>query len=335
MLAAAALALCAWSAAARAEGTAIVDATVEAAGDGALSDTEQRELVAHIRSVGRRGFLYEVVRPAPGARRLFLYGTIHLGRSGSEPFNGPLFDALRGSQRIALEADPSDGAQTRSLAMELGRYGPGDALDRHLSPELLRRVTAFGERHHMTQDQLLRIRPWLLAEMIALTDFADAGFDASMGGEYYLVGFARGMKTPIVEIEGLAAQLHLLAGLPDDLQAAQLDESLSEYDRGTSRDESRKLFALWLDGDAARGDAMVADLHREAEGKRFERYFVDVLIDARNRRMADTAERFLERPGNTFFAVGALHLFGDAGLVREFERRGYRVADLQAGMRAR
>ena len=45
--------------------------------------------------------------------------------------------------------------------------------------------------------------------------------------------------------------------------------------------------------------------------------------------MADRAENYLERTGNAFFAVGALHLFGDTGLLRELARRGYQVVDLQ------
>ena len=134
---------------------------------------------------------------------------------------------------------------------------------------------------------------------------------------------------PVLEIEGLAAQLRMLSTLPDAMQNAQLDEALSDVDSQRSRDDSLALFDLWLQGDAVAGDALVDDLHREASGKVFERYFVEALIDRRNHAMADAAEGYLALPGNTFFAVGSLHLFGTAGLVRELERRGYRVLDLQ------
>ena len=134
---------------------------------------------------------------------------------------------------------------------------------------------------------------------------------------------------PIVEIEGLESQLRLLAGLPDALQTAQLEVALAELDSGEAQMQSKELFSLWMKGDATAGDAIVAQMHRDVEGKAFERYFVETLIDQRNRSMADKGENYLERPGNTFFAVGALHLFGEAGLIREFRRRGYRVVDLQ------
>lgn len=298
----------------------------------APTDAQMRAVVAQIEAVGRRGFLYEVSRPAAdglAGKKLFLYGTMHLGRAGSEPFNGPVFAALRQSSRLALEADPSDGESTQQLALRLGQYDGTDNLRRHLSPDLMARVKAFGERHGMPLDRLTRFKPWLLANMIALAGVAGTGLDASMGSEMYLAGFARGMGLPVVEIEGVAAQLRLLAGLPESLQTAQLEEALAELDSGKAQAISRKLFALWLKGDEAAGDAIVAQMHRDAKGKAFERYFVETLIDRRNRTMADKGENYLERAGNTFFAVGALHLFGDAGLIREFRRRGYRVVDLQ------
>lgn len=310
--------------------------TTAATAQASLTDAQKSEVLAQIEAVGRRGFLYEVSKPAvrgsgdgAAGKKLFLYGTMHLGRVGSEPFNGPVFAALRQSSRLALEADPSDARNTQELALRLGQYEANDSLQEHVSPALMARVKAFGERNGMPPDRIARFRPWLLANMVVLTDVAGAGLDPAMGSEMYLTGFARGLGLPVIEIEGLASQLHLLADLPETLQNAQLEEALAELDSGKAQTQSKELFTLWLTGDKTAGDAIVAQMHREANDKAFERYFVDTLIDRRNRAMADKAEKYLERAGNTFFAVGALHLFGDAGLINEFERRGYRVIDLQ------
>lgn len=297
-----------------------------------LSDVQRNEVLARIEAVGRRGFLYEVSSPATDVRagkKLFLYGTMHLGRAGSEPFNGPVIGALRQSHRMALEADPSDGATTQQIALQLGQYDASDALDRHIPPALMARVSAFGETHGVPPERVARFRPWLLANMVVLTDVAGAGLDPAMGSEMYLAGFARASRMQVVEIEGLESQLRLFAALPEALQNAQLEEAFAEKDRGESQAQTLALFDLWMRGDADAGDAIVAEMRRDAGDKLFERYFMDTLIDRRNRTMADKAEHYLERPGNTFFAVGALHLFGDSGLVRELRRRGYRVIDLQ------
>jgi uncharacterized protein YbaP (TraB family) len=302
-----------------------------------ITAAEQQRLLDQIDTVGRRGFLYEVSRPsgtAGAAQHLFLYGTIHLGRVGSEPFNRPVVAALRQSRRLALEADPTDDTTARRLALQLGRYAEGDDLQRHVPAALMARVRAFGERNGLAAGDIARFKPWLLANMVTLRDFGDIGLDPALGSELYLSGFARASRMPIVEIEGMEAQLRLLAGLPDALQAAQLEEALQEIDDraaadGSERHEGKALFDLWLHGDRQAGDAFVDALHREAAGKAFGNYFVRALIDERDRTMADKAEAFLALPGNTFFAVGSLHLFGPAGLLAEMQRRGYRVVDLQ------
>lgn len=304
-----------------------------------LTQAQRHDLLAHIDAVGRRGFLYEVSRPpkaaAPAARKLYLYGTIHLGRVGSEPFNGPVLTALRQSGQLVLEADPTDSASTQALAMQLGRYADDDGLQHHVSPALMARVRAFGEKNGMPPDHVARFKPWLLANMVALTEMSGAGLDPALGSELYLAGFARSRRMPILEVEGVEAQLHMLASLPDAMQTAQLDEALTEVGSAESQAQSKALFDLWFDGDGPAGDTLIAEMHRDAGDRLFERYFVETLIDQRNRLMADKAEGYLEKPGNTFFAVGSLHLFGEAGLLSEFRRRGYRVVDLQPPLAAR
>lgn len=261
-------------------------------------------------------------------KRLFLYGTIHVGRLDSEPFNRPVLEALRASRRLALEADPSDDATTRQLALRFGQYAADDGLGRHVPAALLARVAAFGERHGLSRERVERLRPWLLANMVTARQTDGATLDADLGTELYLVGFARGAGLPIVEIEGLEAQLRLLAGSPDAVQAAQLDEALGDRSLDAN-DDGEALFEVWRSGDVAAAERIVDAMHGDAADTVVDRYVVETLIDARDRRMADAAERDYALPGNTFFAVGALHLFGERGLVCELQRRGYRVTDLQ------
>ena len=293
---------------------------------------DRTALFDRIESTGRRGFLYEVSRSAEGGampRRLYLYGTIHIGREDTLPFNRAVLAALKTSTRLALEADPSDAAHAERLVHRLGIYPAGDGLERHVPATLVARAAATGSRHGLAADRLARFKPWMLANLLVVIDTVGAGLNPGMGSEMLLAGYAHGARMPIVEIEGIEAQLKLFNALPDALQEAQLDEALSEIESGTLRTQSNALFALWSAGNAAAAEQLARDLHRDAAGKRFESYFVESLIDARNLTMADAAERYMAQDGTTFFAVGTLHLFGERGLIREFERRGYAVRDLQ------
>lgn len=52
--------------------------------------------------------------------------------------------------------------------------------------------------------------------------------------------------------------------------------------------------------------------------------FVERVVNERNTRMAERMQPRLKE-GGTFIAVGALHLFGDRGVLSLLERRGWRV----------
>jgi len=60
--------------------------------------------------------------------------------------------------------------------------------------------------------------------------------------------------------------------------------------------------------------------------------FETILLDERNAIMAERAAPLLNE-GNSFIAVGALHLVGETGLVEQFRRMGYRVTKVEEEQR--
>ena len=58
------------------------------------------------------------------------------------------------------------------------------------------------------------------------------------------------------------------------------------------------------------------------------RWFDEELLDRRNRKMVERAERLIRRQP-TLVAVGAMHLGRDSGLVAGLRARGFRVERLR------
>jgi hypothetical protein len=58
--------------------------------------------------------------------------------------------------------------------------------------------------------------------------------------------------------------------------------------------------------------------------KRVRAVLMQRLLDERNIRMADRADVLLKN-GRAFIAVGALHLYGERGVLALLANRGYRV----------
>jgi uncharacterized protein YbaP (TraB family) len=64
-----------------------------------------------------------------------------------------------------------------------------------------------------------------------------------------------------------------------------------------------------------------------------ERAQFDRLVTARNASMAEKIDRLLQDGRFYLIAVGALHYFGESGLVEELRARGYTVTAIDAGRR--
>lgn len=79
---------------------------------------------------------------------------------------------------------------------------------------------------------------------------------------------------------------------------------------------ARDLAGLWRISEESGGEGAAA--------KRLRAVFAHRLLEERNVRMAERSEARL-REGGAFIAVGALHLYGDAGMLSLLERRGWRV----------
>jgi len=79
---------------------------------------------------------------------------------------------------------------------------------------------------------------------------------------------------------------------------------------------ARDLAGLWRISEQSGGDG--------AEAKRLRAIFTRRLLEDRNIRMAERSEARLKE-GGALIAVGALHLYGDAGILSLLEKRGYRV----------
>jgi uncharacterized protein YbaP (TraB family) len=314
-------------------------------------DTFSAAFGERIAATPKRGFLYRVVRAEPraggvaggasqvpteapteaptegAASLLYLYGTVHVGRAELFPINAAVATRLGQASRLALEADPANQASLARMVQATAFYPENDSLANHVPPELLARLPRMGQRYHLSMARMLHMRAWMLAQSFDVLELGRAGLSGGEGVEVILSEYARQRHVPVVEIEGFEQQLRLLSTEPPAVQQDELRESIDEIEDGQAARDAKALLDGWAQGDVAAIEASLAELRAE-EGP-FAHFMVEEILAARNQTMADRAEDYLREGGVTFFAVGALHLFSDQGLIAELARRGYRVEDEQ------
>jgi uncharacterized protein len=298
-------------------------ATLLGPGSGAQSPaapTAERSSVARpTESTSKRGLFYEV---SSGAGTVYLFGTLHVGKPDFYPLDPQVNRAFAASESVYLEVNLSDTALMQT-ASELATYHEGASLDRALPPSVMSKVDAAIKRYQLPRETAVRMKPWMLGQTLLLLEATRRGYDPTYATEMHLLGLAAAQRKEVRGLETLEEQLSIFDRLSEAGQQRFLEEILEAIDDPRMDSHLDALVNAWTHADA-RG--LADELARErSEGTPFAREVLPLLIDQRNRTMAERIAAIARSGRTTFVAVGALHLVGPDGITELLKGRGFRV----------
>jgi len=275
-----------------------------------------------------QGFVYRVTAPGDASgTTLYLYGTLHVGSAKSAELDQATRDLVAHSSRLALEIDPRNSTALSQALQTYARYPAGDSLQQHIPAALMEQTQKRAEELKLPVARIDQMRPWVAANLLAVLTLSNQGLDPRLGSETLLSAEAARAGVPVVEIEGASVQFKILGGAPEETQVDALRRTLDGLNDGRIANEAHQLLDAWSASDGTAIEKMLADLNQEPG--LFPHFMATELIAGRDRTMAESAVNDLKAGGTTFFAVGALHLFGDDGLINQLRQRGYTVAALR------
>lgn len=240
---------------------------------------------------------------------IYLFGTVHVLKPGTEWFKGGIKRAFDGSDELVLEIiEPEDPhAMAASMAhTALARDGLklSDRLDTDMRGKYQTAMAANGLPWQMFEP----FNPWMAGMALAVKPLEKLGYQAELGAEKTLTAAAKAAGKKIGALETVEQQLGYFAGLPMDSQVKFLNatvEGLPDMDK-----EFSSLIAHWQEGDP---DKLAAEMNESLEATP---ELAQVLLIQRNVNWAKWIKERLARPGTVFIAVGAGHLAGK-GSVQE------------------
>ena len=157
-----------------------------------------------------------------------------------------------------------------------------------------------------------RSRPWVTASTIEAMQMTVEGADASEPLDSKIIALAKANEVPIVPVETFDEQVELMNGLDINFDDDPEDEIESAETRA-------QMIALCYRGDTSSVDALL-------EGDKEEN---ELMLTKRNLAWFPKISEDLSK-GGTVVAVGALHMFGKKGLLKQAEHAGYRVTQLRS-----
>jgi uncharacterized protein len=257
-----------------------------------------------------------------GHATIYLFGTAHAVKPGSNWRSPALDAAIKASHRLWLEVQGSDDpAASRALVRRLG-VDPAAPLATRLSSEQNARLAAVLSRLGLPGSSVAPMKPWLAGLTIAMASIRSSGLDPRAGADVTLRDLAKAEGDAVDGFDTAEQQIRYLADLPEADQIAFLDDVLRRAAAGTIL--LMQVSQAWEAGDAGAIDRIL-----NAELKQRSPNLYRRLIVERNRRYADRIAHLLAGSEDQLVAVGIGHLVGRDSIQRMIEARGIKVRRLR------
>jgi uncharacterized protein len=267
---------------------------------------------AHAAQRFERGLLWKI--EGAGARPSHIFGTIHLDDRRVTRLPDAVAQSLDAADSFTMEVslEPGNVLQLANrMVFQDGRDLPGI-----IGRPMYERLTAASAKMGLPEEAMRMFRPWAAVLLLSMPRQNPEEILDNV-----LFRIAAQQKKPVHQLESVDEQVEAFEGLPEADQVAMLLHTLEHHDSLPQMRE--KLLDAYLQRDLA---AMwrISGEGGDDQSKRLRQSFMRRLLDERNTRMAERMQPRL-RAGNAFIAVGALHLYGENGLLSLLAQRGYQL----------
>jgi len=243
----------------------------------------------------------------------YLFGTVHLRATKVFGFLEAGLEKLEECQAVATEFN-LDEAKDQSTANALDLPEDYD-LQEYIGKKGFEKLAKiFLRQTGMPLDSFSSMHPFVLTSLLTQAILPDE-LRMSLDETIWHVG--KEMKKVPYGLESYESQIALIQKMPLKKQVKQLKDVVRNFKK--FKKSQHKLMSLYADGELQRLNKMAL---KQAKG------FRKVMVYNRNRDMVD---RFLEiaKKETLFAAVGAGHLPGQKGMLRELKKRGCKIKGLR------
>lgn len=268
-----------------------------------------------------RNFLWKAASEGAGKGAAYLLGSLHFGNQELYPLPVRIMDAYNASDVLVVEANvenTASGEPARKLATA-GTYADGSNLENHVKPATWQKTVEAANKVGITEEALRTQKPWMAALSLTAAALKSAGYDQSLGIDQSFIK-ENGIKKPLLEMESVDQQLTLFDAFSPQDQEQMLLQALQDFNKGP--EQFKQIIEAWKSGDVEAMDIVVRQSFDSGatSSKLFKTLFVD-----RNTAMTNKIDELLGDGRTYFIVIGAGHLGGEQGILKQLEQKGYTV----------
>ena len=261
------------------------------------------------------GRLWRITKP--GISDSYAFGTIHIADPRVATVPDAVAKILPNVRLLAMEIAPAELADGRFGDLEL--LDDGGRLEPLIGARAFAHVHADLSANGTPDDVVARLKPW--AAMMKLT-WGRSRSDVLTLDENLLAA-ARDRRLRFVSLESIDEQVAAFDSIPIASQVALLRNAVEHRDAIEALTEPT--IAAWRRGDLAELSRLPQRFARQHAG--MTPHYAELRRHIIKGRTVVMHHRLFMplRSGGVLVAIGALHLYGNAGLLAMLANDGYRV----------
>ncbi len=244
----------------------------------------------------------------------FIFGTIHSDDPRALAVLDHVYPVFDAAKNFTLEMDlnPRSGLMVAQAML----IDDGQTLPDLVGEVLYQKVLHIAVQHGLPKQAIKLLKPWAIMTVISVPKQQSDTFM-----DLILYEKAHQQNKKVVGLETPAEQIAVFDALKLEDQVTLLHNAVAEY--SGFDDMFNRLIELYqardLQAMLKMSDESIAD-----SGKHLADTLTQRLIISRNKTMVQRMLPLLST-GETFVAVGALHLPGEHGILQNLARKGYRI----------
>ncbi len=246
----------------------------------------------------------------------YLFGTIHLLCPADYIWTDAMKQSLAATGRVSFEMDMDDPTVLREGSSGLLK-GSDKQLRDYFSEAEYARLSAFVRDSMGLPMTMLQSFSPVVLQLLMLAKTVDCPLPVSY--EANIMEEAKKSGKEIIGLERVEEQLELLAGLPDDSSAGMVMQMVDSFSK--SKEEFARMLRSYKAQDLQALYRLVQDSREMGDN-------LGPFLEVRNRKWIPRMREQM-KSGPVFFAVGAAHLPGEAGVIRLLRAAGYSVTPVR------
>ncbi|WP_444997216.1 TraB/GumN family protein [Aliikangiella sp. IMCC44359] len=253
---------------------------------------------------------------------VYLGGTIHFLRQQDYPLPKEFEQAYQASQAVTFETDISQLRSPKMMQMmlKLLSYQDERTISSVVTQETYQKLEQHAKKRGVSLDFYRKAKPGMLMSVFLAYELQIMGATQE-GIDAHFSKRAEKDKKSALFLETPEEQLNFLAQMGLNNEDAFYLNMLQDFTN--TNEQFSQMIKLWRSGNAKGLDELANDLMKKDYPKMYQSLLVD-----RNNNWMPIIENYFKTKEVEFVLVGAAHLVGEQGIVKQLQKKGYQLEKL-------